>query len=257
MKNGRHVEFGDVYWYVNGTFHRNDAPAIEYQDGTMLWYANGEKHREDGPACELSDGSKFWYRNGLRHREDGPANEYFDGTVSWYLNGRQYLESEFNEIISNKKLSRYTGEIIPSVEKSVKEQFSEVSKETNFFQDLNNNLTDSKLGSPSMELAFGIKDKLANNTGLKKSKFLRLGMGALMTMGAAFHKAAVATDHAIEFLGTKAKKYLPGSKYSFDQHDSPNIRSSAETKETISELREDFIKQKKTLKIDKSFKLKP
>ena len=227
MKNGRHVEFGDVYWYVNGTFHREDAPAIEYQDGTMLWYANGEKHREDGPACELSDGSKFWYRNGLRHREDGPANEYFDGTVSWYLNGRQYLESEFNEIISNKKLSRYTGEIIPAVEKSVKEQCSEVSKETNFFQ-----------------------DKLINSNGSKENKFLRLGMGV-------FHKAAVATDHAIEFLGTKAKEYLPQSKYSSEKHDSPNIRSSAETKETISELRDDFIKQKKTLEIDKSFKLKP
>ncbi|WP_426057289.1 hypothetical protein [Janthinobacterium sp. PSPC2-1] len=250
MKNGRHVEFGDVYWYVNGTFHREDAPAIEYQDGTMLWYANGEKHREDGPACELSDGSKFWYRNGLRHREDGPANEYFNGTVSWYLNGRQYLESEFNEIISNKKLSRYTGEIIPAVEKSVKEQSSEASKETKFFQDSNNILVDGKLDSPSMGLAFDIKNKLANSNGLKKNKFLRLGMGV-------FHKAAVATDHAIEFLGTKAKKYLPGSKYSFDQHDSPNIRSSAETKETISELREDFIKQKRTLKIDKSFKLKP
>lgn len=178
MKNGRHVEFGDVYWYVNGTFHREDAPAIEYQDGTMLWYANGEKHREDGPACELSDGSRFWYRNGLRHREDGPANEYFDGTVSWYLNGRQYLESEFNEIISNKKLSRYTGEIIPAVEKSVKEQRSEVSKETNFFQDS-------------------------------------------------------------------------------EQHNSPTIRSPAEAKKTISELREDTLERKKTLKIDRFFKLKP
>lgn len=257
MKNGRHVEFGDVYWYVNGTFHRNDAPAIEYQDGTMLWYANGEKHREDGPACELSDGSKFWYRNGLRHREDGPANEYFDGTVSWYLNGRQYLESEFNEIISNKKLSRYTGEIVPAVEKSVKEQCSEVSKETNFFQDSNNNLTDSKLGSPSMELAFGIKDKLTNSNGLKKNKFLRLGMDALMTIVVAFHNTAVATDHALEFLGKKTKEYLPRSKDSSEKHDSPTIRSSAETKETISELREDFIKQKKTLKIDKFFKLKP
>lgn len=257
MKNGRHVEFGDVYWYVNGTFHRGDAPAIEYQDGTMLWYANGEKHREDGPACELSDGSKFWYRNGLRHREDGPANEYFDGTVSWYLNGRQYLESEFNEIISNKKLSRYTGEIIPAVEKSVKEQFPEESKETKFSQDSNKNLTDGKLGSPSMGLAFDIKDKLANSNGLKKNKFVRLGMGALMTIGIAFHNAAVATDHAIEFLGTKAKEYLPASKYSSEQHDSPTIRSSAETKETISELTEDFIKQQKTLKIDKFFKLKP
>ena len=223
----------------------------------MLWYANGEKHREDGPACELSDGSKFWYRNGLRHREDGPANEYFDGTVSWHLNGRQYLESEFNEIISNKKLSRYTGEIIPAVEKSVKEQFPEKSKETNFFQDSNNNLTNGKLGSRSMELAFGIKDNLANSTGLKKNKFLRLGMGALMTMGAAFHNAAVATDHAIEFLGTKAKMCLPKSKYASERHDSPTIRSPAEAKKTISGLREDTLERKKTLNAENSAKLKP
>ena len=35
-----------------------------YPNGTKFWYLNGECHREDGPAVEWNDGFKSWYLNG-------------------------------------------------------------------------------------------------------------------------------------------------------------------------------------------------
>ena len=57
-------ECGTKSWYLNGKYHREDGPAIEYASGTKFWYLNGNLHREDGPACEWADGDKFWYLNG-------------------------------------------------------------------------------------------------------------------------------------------------------------------------------------------------
>jgi len=55
-------------------------------DGTKEWYLNGQYHREDGPAVEWPDGEKQWYLHGNLHREDGPAIEWPNGTKFWYLN---------------------------------------------------------------------------------------------------------------------------------------------------------------------------
>jgi len=60
-------------------------------NGTKCWYLNGKYHREDGPAIEYTNGSKCWYLNGKRHREDGPAIEYANGTKKWYLNGKEII----------------------------------------------------------------------------------------------------------------------------------------------------------------------
>ena len=54
-------------------------------NGTKRWTLNGEYHREDGPAIEWPDGSKHWYLNDKFHREDGPAVEYVDGTKRWFF----------------------------------------------------------------------------------------------------------------------------------------------------------------------------
>ena len=76
-----------IRWYRNGEPHREDGPAVEWNDGEKWWYRDGERHREDGPAIECTDGTKEWYREGERHREDGPAIERSDGTKVWYRNG--------------------------------------------------------------------------------------------------------------------------------------------------------------------------
>ena len=59
-------------------------------DGSKEWYINGTRHREDGPALERADGLKEWYINGERHHEDGPAVEHADGKKIWYINGKHY-----------------------------------------------------------------------------------------------------------------------------------------------------------------------
>ena len=58
-------------------------------DGTKKWYLNGKFHREDGPAIEYADGAKEWYLKNKLHREDGPAIERVDGSKCWYLNGEE------------------------------------------------------------------------------------------------------------------------------------------------------------------------
>ena len=73
---------------------------IEYtvkvnRNGTKLWYINGNFHREDGPAVEYASGNKFWYLNGHLHREDGPAVEYANGNKRWYINDKELTEEEF------------------------------------------------------------------------------------------------------------------------------------------------------------------
>ena len=56
-------------------------------------------HREDGPAMEWDNGTKEWFINGLYHRMNGPAVEYSGGSKEWYLNGEQYSEEEYKRIV--------------------------------------------------------------------------------------------------------------------------------------------------------------
>jgi hypothetical protein len=98
---------GDKFWFLNGKYHREDGPAIEYADGTKFWYLNDKLHREDGPAVEYTNGDKSWFLNGKLHREDGPAVEYADGDKHWFLNDKELTEAEFN-----KKTSSCSGKIV-------------------------------------------------------------------------------------------------------------------------------------------------
>ena len=72
---------------------------IEYKvqvfDDRTEWFLNGKYHREDGPALEYANGDKYWYKNGKFHREDGPACEYASGSKYWYLEGKEFTEKEF------------------------------------------------------------------------------------------------------------------------------------------------------------------
>lgn len=72
---------------------------VEVLTDVTYWYKEGTRtlHREDGPAVEYDDGSKYWYLNGKRHREDGPAIVWADGTKYWYVNGDHVTEQEFLE----------------------------------------------------------------------------------------------------------------------------------------------------------------
>lgn len=90
--------------------HREDGPAMEYNDGTNVWCLNNQYHRVDGPAVELSCGSKFWYLNGQCHRDNAPAVEYADGTKHWYRYGYCYNTSNSN--YTQNKQVEYSGSFI-------------------------------------------------------------------------------------------------------------------------------------------------
>ena len=70
VKNGRYEDkYGDVHWYKDGQLHREDGPAVEYEDGEVQWYKDGQLHRDDGPAIEYAYGYKEWWLNGVLHTE--------------------------------------------------------------------------------------------------------------------------------------------------------------------------------------------
>ena len=87
---------GNKKWFLNEELHREDGPAIEWNDGTKEWWLDGKLHREDGPAIEDINGKKHWYLNGKLHREDGPAIECANGDKRWWLNGAPISKEEFN-----------------------------------------------------------------------------------------------------------------------------------------------------------------
>ena len=63
----------------------------------LAWLNKSDQlHREDGPAVEWNDSTKEWRVNGKLHREDGPAVEWYDETKAWYVNGECLTEDEFN-----------------------------------------------------------------------------------------------------------------------------------------------------------------
>ncbi len=86
----------------------------EIVNGDKYWYINGKFHREDGPAVEFADGYKEWYLNDKRHREDGPAVEFHDGTKEWWVNDRLLSEEEFTKKAKNKKFTASEKESLKS-----------------------------------------------------------------------------------------------------------------------------------------------
>lgn len=75
------------YWLFGDTFNLKKA-----------YIKNKKLHREDGPAVEWNDGYKVWFQHGKRHRLDGPAFISANGYKSWFEHGRRlpiYTDEEF------------------------------------------------------------------------------------------------------------------------------------------------------------------
>ena len=83
--------------------HREDGPAIEWDDGGKEWFVDSHRHREDGPAIEFASGDKYWFKHGKCHREDGPAIVYARGDSYWFLNDQILSPEEVKE--HKKKLA--------------------------------------------------------------------------------------------------------------------------------------------------------
>ena len=54
MKNGLIVDdYGTRRWFLNGEFHREDGPTIEWADGPKHWYLNDQKYSEEEYEVEI------------------------------------------------------------------------------------------------------------------------------------------------------------------------------------------------------------
>lgn len=74
----------------NNKLHRDDGPALIYNDGHKVWYQDGEIHRVDGPAVIIQNRQK-WFRRGKLHNWAEPAVQGYtasgDRIERWFVNG--------------------------------------------------------------------------------------------------------------------------------------------------------------------------
>jgi hypothetical protein len=52
-----------------------------------FWNRGGQLHRENSPAVEWDDGEKEYWVNGKRHRDDGPSSIDINGNTEWFFEG--------------------------------------------------------------------------------------------------------------------------------------------------------------------------
>ena len=98
--------YGNKRWFLNGKYHRENGPAVEWANGNKFWCLNGLLHRENGPAIEYSNGYKAWYLNGKLHRENGPAIEYANGETRYYINGNHIPQLDNMKIYGKENLQK-------------------------------------------------------------------------------------------------------------------------------------------------------
>jgi len=65
------TEIGERRWRRHGKLHRENGPAVEYENTFSKWcmkewWFNGHLHRKGGPAVESTDGEPEWWINGAR-----------------------------------------------------------------------------------------------------------------------------------------------------------------------------------------------
>ena len=54
MRNGKEIDIhGNVCYYKDGKYHREDGPAIEFRFGTKFWYLNNVKYTKEEHKVEL------------------------------------------------------------------------------------------------------------------------------------------------------------------------------------------------------------
>lgn len=73
---------------------RNFTGQVKFKTGDVLFFKNGKYHKEDGPAFFSKYRDKHWFKEGKRHRLDGPAIEWNHGKKEWYIEGREYFPCE-------------------------------------------------------------------------------------------------------------------------------------------------------------------
>ena len=110
IKNGKYeLKSGDIWIDNKNTVKMN----------CTIYYKDGKIHKEDGPAIEWEDGSKYWYCEGHLHRKNKPAVIQMDGLCEWWENGnfvykkiidqtsvKELIDNE-NQIEQEKEITLY------------------------------------------------------------------------------------------------------------------------------------------------------
>jgi hypothetical protein len=94
--------------------------------GKKVWKTKTKKiHREDGPAIEWEDGTKEWYIYGKLHREDSPAIEYANGYNNWCICGRFVSKTEFTDLLVQHHLKlQLLSHVIPIGAETLVDQYA-------------------------------------------------------------------------------------------------------------------------------------
>jgi hypothetical protein len=74
--------------------------------GDLFYLKDGNLHREDGPAIEFEDGVYWWMQKGKLHRDNGPAIIGKKEVVRYWLNGEPATEEEIKNIKRNKWIDK-------------------------------------------------------------------------------------------------------------------------------------------------------
>jgi len=97
--------------YCKDKYYKNfDNIRLFHFDDDIQYYKGYIIHREDGPAIEWDEGDEEWIVNGKLHREDGPALTWCNQN-KWWLNNKQYSKEEYWNIINLRNKSRILDEI--------------------------------------------------------------------------------------------------------------------------------------------------
>jgi len=69
----RHIYIYTIYHnkvkYLGDDMYITELAPNRIRHGLKEWWLNGERHREDGPAVEFDNGREEWYLNGKRLTE--------------------------------------------------------------------------------------------------------------------------------------------------------------------------------------------
>jgi len=73
MKDGKCVGMLEIirHYLHSIFFYRDFGPTMRVTAmGDKVWHFNGLLHREEGPAVEYDDGDKRWFLNGVEYTEE-------------------------------------------------------------------------------------------------------------------------------------------------------------------------------------------
>jgi hypothetical protein len=95
-------------YYQFGQLHREDGPAIQWDNGDQLWSYLGHFHRLNGPAIDIKQGNKEWFLGGGLYRNGGGIIDLDLPHLvikEWWVNGKYCAvksQEEFERLLKMK-----------------------------------------------------------------------------------------------------------------------------------------------------------